>query len=656
MRRNHVMPFGTELHEDGSVRFRLWAPQAQVVELCLDGGTAEHLLLNRLEQGWFELRTRAAASGSHYRFRIDGKSNVPDPASRFQPCDVDGPSQVINPQEFDWHDADWRGRPWEDTVIYELHVGAFTQEGSFQAVEQKLDYLSALGVTALELMPVADFPGQCNWGYDGVLLYAPDSAYGRPEDLKRLIQAAHAKGMMVFLDVVYNHFGPYGNYLGVYSPQFFTDRHRTPWGDAINFDGPENKTVREFFIHNSLYWLEEYHFDGLRFDAVEAIADDSTPDILTELARCVRQKFEGERRIHLMLENGDNAVQYLRRDRKNRVQLYDAQWNDDIHHSLHVLITGETDGYYCDYGREPIQQLGRCLAEGFAYQGEYSEYHGKQRGTPSGTLPPSAFISFLQNHDQVGNRAFGERILRLAPPEAVRAAMEILLLAPAPPLLFMGEEFGATSPFLFFCDFQGDLALSVTTGRRNEFARFSQFRSMETRHRIPDPNAEESFRRSKLNWDRLTDELHASWLQLYRRLLSIRRRVVAPRLAGVASVSTRYSKLQNLGLAVDWKLGDRSVLKLCANLGRDWLTTRTSQLGGLFYSSSEEAANALVHNRLAPWSVIWIIQTCNHGESLPSGCADGPEDSTGPTSAASRFDSGSRKSQAALCCGCPACA
>jgi maltooligosyltrehalose trehalohydrolase len=609
MRRNHVMPFGTELQEDGSVRFRLWAPKAQLVELCLDEGTGEHLPLNRLEQGWFELLTGAATSGSQYRFRIDGNTSVPDPASRFQPGDVDGPSQVINPQEFQWNDGAWRGRAWEEAVIYELHVGAFTPEGTFRAVEQKLDYLCALGVTALELMPIADFPGKRNWGYDGVLLYAPDSVYGRPEDLKRLVQAAHGKGMMVFLDVVYNHFGPHGNYLRLYSPQFFSNRHCTPWGDAINFDGPESRTVRDFFIHNSVYWLDEYHFDGLRFDAVEAIADDSTPDILTELARCVREKFDGQRRIHLMLENGDNDAQYLSRDRENRVQFYDAQWNDDIHHSLHVLITHETDGYYSDYARDPIHQLGRCLAEGFAYQGDYSEYHGTQRGTPSRALPPSAFISFLQNHDQVGNRAFGERILQLASPEAVKAVMEILLLAPAPPLLFMGEEFGATSPFLFFCDFQGELALSVTTGRRNEFARFSQFSSLETRNQIPDPNAEETFRRSKLNWDRLTNGSHPGWLELYRNLLSIRRRVIAPCLAQAALVRTRYHKLQDRGLAVDWNLGDNSALKLCANLGRDWLKTTMSQLGSQFYSSSPEASHAFEHDRLAPWSVIWCLET-----------------------------------------------
>jgi 1,4-alpha-glucan branching enzyme/maltooligosyltrehalose trehalohydrolase len=287
---------------------------------------------------------------------------MPDPASRFQPQDVHGPSEVVDATAFQWREDSWRGRPWEEAVIYELHVGAFTTEGTFRGVEQKLDYLRDLGVTALELMPVADFPGTRNWGYDGVLLFAPDSSYGRSEDLKQLVQAAHAKGLMIFLDVVYNHFGPEGNYLHAYAPQFFTNRHHTPWGDAINFDGPESRVVRDFFIHNALYWLEEYNFDGLRLDAVHAIVDVSSPDILTELAQTVRERFGAERFVHLFVENVDNTVRYLSRDQSGSVRLYDAQWNDDIHHCLHVLLTGETDGYYADYAPLP-QSAGRvCLS------------------------------------------------------------------------------------------------------------------------------------------------------------------------------------------------------------------------------------------------------------------------------------------------------
>src|SRR5215472_4525736 len=329
MDRKHSMPFGAEVLADGSVRFRLWAPSANSVDLCLEDGARGSYPLLPLDNGWFERISSEAHAGSLYRFQIDHKTEVPDPASRFQPEDVHGPSAVVDPTAVSWNDDNWRGRPWEQAVIYELHVGAFTPEGTFQGVEQKLDYLRDLGVTAVELMPLADFPGRRNWGYDGVLPFAPDSSYGRPDDLKQLIQAAHSRGLMVFLDVVYNHFGPEGNYLHLYAPQFFTDRHHTPWGAAINFDGRDSRPVRDFFIHNALYWLEEYHFDGLRLDAVHAIIDDSEPDILTELAQTVRERFGTDRFVHLVVENVDNNVRYLSRDPGGAVQLYDAQWNDD---------------------------------------------------------------------------------------------------------------------------------------------------------------------------------------------------------------------------------------------------------------------------------------------------------------------------------------
>jgi len=324
MDRKHSMPFGAEVLADGSVRFRLWAPNANSVDLCLEDGARGSYPLLPLDNGWFERISREARAGSLYRFQINHKTEVPDPASRFQPEDVHGPSAVIDPSAFSWKDEDWRGRPWEETVIYELHVGTFTPQGSFQGVEEKLDYLRDLGVTAIELMPLADFPGRRNWGYDGVLPFAPDRSYGGPEDLKQLVQSAHARGLTVFLDVVYNHFGPEGNYLHVYAPQFFTDHHRTPWGEAINFDGPDSRAVRDFFIHNALYWLEEYHFDGLRFDAVHAIVDDSEPDILTELAQTIRERFATDRFVHLVVENLDNNVRYLGRDSGGAVQLYDA--------------------------------------------------------------------------------------------------------------------------------------------------------------------------------------------------------------------------------------------------------------------------------------------------------------------------------------------
>lgn len=609
MKISHSMPFGAFLNQDGSVCFRLWAPKARRVDLWLENSPRSNslLALERQDRGWFELTTDAASVGTRYQFQIDENIKVPDPASRFQPSDVHGPSEVIDPQAFEWKDEQWRGRPWEDAVIYELHVGAFSPEGTFRAVAERLDYLRDLGVTAVELMPVADFPGRCNWGYDGVLPFAPDSSYGRPEDLKRLIQTAHEKGLMIFLDVVYNHFGPDGNYLSVYSPQFFTDRHRTPWGDAINFDGPDSRVVRDFFIHNALYWLQEYQFDGLRLDAVHAIADDSEPHILTELAQVVRQKFGSERFVHLILENADNVTRYLHRDPQGRVPLYNAQWNDDIHHAVQVLTTGETDGYYSDYMHDPMRHLCRCLAEGFAYQGEHSEFHNARRGEPSATLPLSAFISFLQNHDQIGNRAFGERITQLAPERAVKAAMEILLLAPSPPMLFMGEEFGAISPFLFFCDFQDELASAVTNGRRNEFSRFAKFSSAEVREKIPNPNAEQTFIQSRLDWSSLAREPHNSWLQFYRKLLSIRQRKIAPLLREKCEPRIERCDEDKRALTINWLFMNGPVLTVCANLGNADISASSSSQAEQIYSSPK-LSQASAQGHLPAWSVVWTLQ------------------------------------------------
>jgi malto-oligosyltrehalose trehalohydrolase len=410
---------------------------------------------------------------------------------------------------------------------------------------------------------------------------------------------------MMFLDVVYNHFGPEGNYLSVYSPQFFTDRHRTPWGQGVNFDGPQSRAVRDYIIHNALYWLEEFHFDGLRLDAVETIVDESTPDILTELAHTVRQKFEDQRHVHLVLENGDNASRYLVRDASRSAPLYNAQWNDDIHHAMHVLLTRESDGYYSDYTKRPLAQLCRCLTEGFAFQGDYSQFRQKTRGERSANLPPTAFVSFLQNHDQAGNRAMGERILQLAPPAAVRAAMEILLLAPAPPLLFMGEEFGAATPFLFFCDFKGGLAAAVTQGRRNEFARFEKFSSPEMRDRIPDPNAEPTFLESKLDWQCLTEESHDGWLQLYRELLAIRQREIVPLLNEIASPRVVLCDEDSRIFSIDWTFANGSCLQLRANLS-DGSQSMKKGSGRLLYCSNTDPGS-IQANRIPPWFVLWSL-------------------------------------------------
>jgi malto-oligosyltrehalose trehalohydrolase len=498
-------------------------------------------------------------------------------------------------------------------VIYELHVGTFSPEGTFAGVEKRLDHLSDLGATAIELMPVADFPGRRGWGYDGVLPYAPDAAYGRPEDLKRLVAAAHARGLMVVLDVVYNHFGPEGNYLHLYAPQFFTERHHTPWGAAINFDGAQARPVRDFFVHNALYWLEEFHFDGLRLDAVHAIADDSSPHILMELASAIRGGPGRDRHVHLVLENDSNQARYLRRAADGGVALYDAQWNDDVHHAFHVLLTAESDGYYADYAGNPTRLLARCLTEGYAWQGETSGHRGGlPRGEPSAHLPPAAFVSFLQTHDQVGNRALGERLAALAAEPALRAATVAWLLSPAPPMLFMGEEFGAATPFLYFCDFTGDLAAAVRDGRRREFAQFTRFSDPAAQAAIPDPNAPETFARSRLDWGCTGHPPHARWLALYRQLLALRRAHLVPRLAGMTANAGRADELGASALTCEWRLGDGSVLRMWLNLAQRQLDLPAPPAGEPIFCEPSGAERALMARRLPAFSAACYLETIPH--------------------------------------------
>jgi maltooligosyltrehalose trehalohydrolase len=558
------MPFGAEL-DTGLTRFRLWAPAAKRVELLATvGGSRHEQTLTPRDGGWFEATLKIGA-GTGYAYRIDGGLVVPDPASRSNPDDVHAASRVVDPQAYEWRDAGWRGRPWSEAVVYELHVGTFTRDGTFAAVARHFDHLRDLGVTAIELMPIADFPGRRNWGYDGVLPFAPDASYGTPEDLKRLVDDAHACGLMVLLDVVYNHFGPEGNYLHAYAPQFFNARHKTPWGAAVNFDGVGSRTVRDFFIHNALYWLEEFHFDGLRLDAVHAIADDSRPHVLDELTRRVRQHFGAARHVHLLLENDRNEASWLVRERGGVPRYATAQWNDDFHHALHALVTGERDGYYADYADRPLHRFARALAEGFDYQGEPSGFrNGASRGQPSATLPPTAFVTFAQNHDQIGNRALGERVHHIAKPETLRTALTCMLLAPAVPMLFMGEEFAASTPFLFFCDFGPELAESVTTGRREEFARFEPFRDPARRATIPDPNAEATFVLSRLDWTEREQAAGSTSLAFYRNCLAIRRDRVVPLLGAIEQGGT-FEVVGDRIVRVQWPLRDGRQLVLLAS-------------------------------------------------------------------------------------------
>jgi malto-oligosyltrehalose trehalohydrolase len=597
--RSHLMPFGAELRDDGTVRFSLWAPAQKEVGLRL-AGRAGDLLLEREKFGWHSLVTEAATAGSLYQFVLSDGLAVPDPASRFQPRDVHGPSEVIDPRQYQWHDADWRGRPWHEAVIYELHVGCFTAAGNYDGVRERLGDLANLGITAIELMPLADFPGRRNWGYDGVLPFAPDSSYGHPKQLKALIDAAHAVGIMVLLDVVYNHFGPDGNYLSLYAPQFFTERHHTPWGAAINFDGSGSRTVRDYFIHNALYWLTEFHFDGLRFDAVHAILDDSPTHILAELAQRVRTALPG-RAVHLVLENEHNEASLLERSPGGEPPLYNAQWNDDVHHVLHVAATADSEGYYEDYiGRTRL--LGRALAEGFAFQGEPMPYRGAPRGEPSAQLPPSAFIAFLQNHDQIGNRALGERITALASQSAIRAVTAVYLLLPQIPMIFMGEEWQCPQPFLFFCDFDQELGVKVLEGRRAEFARFEAFRDESARAQIPDPRAEDTFRASQIDWTGLTYPDASAAFVRYRELLAVRRRHISPLLPTLTGAG-EYRELASSAVLVRWIASSGAALTLVANLKNEPALKFPTAAGHLLWQEGHIDAAG----NFGPWSVRWSL-------------------------------------------------
>ncbi|MDB5727815.1 MAG: treZ [Noviherbaspirillum sp.] len=548
-RHAYALPFGAQLIASGRTRFRLWAPDADAVSVDIAG--AQPAPMTRAgDSGWFETEA-ACGAGARYRYRIRPRAGdelmVPDPASRAQDGDVHDASIVVDPAAYQWRHAEWTGRPWHETVLYELHVGAL---GGFEGVMQRLPALAAMGITAVELMPIADFPGPRNWGYDGVLPYAPDAAYGTPEQLKALIDTAHGLGMMVFLDVVYNHFGPDGNYLGAYAGAFFRDDVRTPWGQAIDFRRPE---VSSFFIENAVYWLKEYRFDGLRFDAVHAISEQQWLEVLSEQ---VRAAIEPGRHVHLVLEHDGNAAHLLER---SHGRLFDAQWNDDGHHVLHVLLTGEDGGYYSAYADDTAARLARCMAEGFVYQGEPA-HNGEPRGEPSAHLPPTSFVLFLQNHDQIGNRAFGERLSTLADPQALRAASALLLLSPQIPMLFMGEEFGATQPFLYFTSHPDPkLADAVREGRRQEFARFPAFSDPQTRERIPDPNDERTFRAS------IPLEVAGStWPSHTAGLLALRKTHVMPRLPGARSIGAQA--IGPAAVVARWRMGDGTTLVIAINL------------------------------------------------------------------------------------------
>lgn len=621
--------FGPARLPDGRTRFRLWAPDAA------NQGEAPRLEIQDLgpvpmvevEPGWFEA-VAACCNGCRYWFRLGDGTTVPDPASRAQADDVHGASMVIDASGYEWCHPYWKGRPWHEAIVYEMHVGLF---GGYAGAMRELPRLAALGFTAVELMPLAEFPGGRNWGYDGVLPFAPESSYGTPDQLRALVDSAHGLGMMVMLDVVYNHFGPEGNYLPTYASAFFRDDVPTPWGPAIDFRRPE---VRTFFAENAEYWLDAFRFDGLRLDAVHAIVDEGW---LPELAQRLRTRF-AERQVHLVLENDHNDAQLLAGG-------YDAQWNDDAHHALHVALTGEDAGYYADYanplpsgdsaapaegasdgralvggarGRPAMRHLARILAEGFAYQGEVSAFRtaaeesGGQpvrRGQPSASLPPTAFMLFLQNHDQTGNRAFGERLTQLARPQAIRAAVTMQLLCPHIPMVFMGEESGADTPFLYFTSHPPELAQAVREGRRREFGAMPAFQDADQAARIPDPNDPATFDAS-----RPTIDPDNAWARLYRTMITVRRRELLPRLPGTRAIGVEL--LGDAALKATWQLGDGTLLTLWVNLG-DTPVRRSSPVEGDLLAESEDgAAQELAAGTLLPAVTVACLHESTGGRKV----------------------------------------
>jgi maltooligosyltrehalose trehalohydrolase len=535
------LPIGAELLPDG-VHFRVWAPKAHTVEVVLEGTASansetksENFLAFRLEpeeKGYFSGLVKEAADGNLYRFRINEEDFLyPDPASRYQPQGPHGPSQVLNPSKFQWNDQHWKGVALEGRVLYEMHIGTFTKQGTWSSAKQELLELADLGITIIEMMPVNEFPGKFGWGYDGVNLFAPTHIYGSPDDLRDFIDHAHSLGIAVILDVVYNHFGPDGNYLRAFSDHYFTHRYVTEWGDAINFDGPDSKEVREFYIANAGFWIDEYHFDGLRLDATQTIYDASTPHILSQISQQVR-KMAPHRQTYVVAENEFQQTGLIHPIEEGGFGL-DAVWNDDFHHTALVRLTGRNESYYTDYLGTP-QEFISSMKYGYLYQGQWYSWQQKRRGTPSLHLNPAAFITFLQNHDQIANSAHGLRLHHLTDPGNYRAITALMLLAPGTPMLFQGQEFAASTPFYYFADHTPELAELVFKGRREYFKQFASIATPAIQARLPNPSDPETFNKCKLNF--LDREYHSHEYALHRDLLRIRRNdnvFSVPRLGGI---------------------------------------------------------------------------------------------------------------------------
>jgi maltooligosyltrehalose trehalohydrolase len=567
--RVRELEFGARPLPDGSTKFRVWAPRAATLSVKIFGDEERTVEMQRTACAVFEATATETGAGADYKYIIDDEKERPDPVSRWQPEGVHGPSRVVDPCAFDWTDADWKGLPLKDLIIYELHVGTFTPEGTFQSAIEKLPYLKSLGITAIELMPVAEFPGGRNWGYDGAHLYAPQSTYGGPFGLKRLVDACHRQGLAVLLDVVYNHIGPEGNYLADYAP-IFSQSYRTPWGDALNFDGEESDGVRRYFLENALYWLTEYHMDGLRLDAIHRIVDKSPRHILAEISEEFQRQAQSLGRMAWTIAESDlNDVRVIKPLGEGGYGL-DAQWSDDFHHSLHAILTGTERGYFADFGH--MEDLAKAVREGFVYDGRRSEFRKRRHGTSSAGIPGEQLVVFIQNHDQIANGYWGDRLAALTSPAQQRVAAALLLCAPNLPLFFMGQEWGETAPFLYFTSHgDEDLARNVREGRKEEYASFleaEEIGSSSMGEGFADPQSAETFERSKLRWSRVEESTHREILQFYGDLLALRR--AHPSLSNSDKSLTRvqYDEIE-LWIAVE--RGDASGEKalLVCNLNPD---------------------------------------------------------------------------------------
>ena len=605
MRAQHDMPFGARLRAEGGADFRLWGPAAREAEVAVYNSyvAAPRFVPAACDaRGWWECHVPEAMAGTLYHWRINGELLVPDPASRQNPHGVHEPSCIVDPAQFEW-DNDWVGRPWAQAVVYEMHVGAFTPEGTFAAASGQLASLAKLGITAIELMPVSAFPGRFGWGYDGVLHFAPHAPYGTPDELKHFIQQAHRLGMMVFLDVVYNHFGPAGNYLGTYAPQFFSETRSSPWGAAIDFEGPGSRAVRDFFIHNALYWLIEYRFDGLRLDAVHAIGDESKPHFLEELSSAVRAA-TAARHVHLVLENETN--EYARLGVEPAAGRFDGQWNDDFHHALHTALTGEAHTYYHDYGEAPLNLLARSLTHGMLFEGSPRHPGGARKLVREAPPQPlGTMVNFACNHDQAGNRALGERLNMLAPPGAGELALLLALLTPAIPMLFFGEEFGATTPFLYFADWQGDLREAVRQGREREFGHAARAAGRE----LPDACSMATFEASRLDETQRASAEGMRWLDMVQRALAMRKAHLAPRHALLTTRGHVAERVGDTGIRVIWRYDDGQCVLLEFNLGPQPVTAQGQmvQLSDVRELLSHGRPDGTADDTWPGWSARWSM-------------------------------------------------